>query len=534
MHAKEYYGTFKGIIDPGTSDDKIQKGNTKAQVVDDDDTGPEGYFFVQTGGTERLRVDKDGNVGIGTTNPDHELQIHGDEPRLRITHDGSTNPLNSFYVRVDSDGVEFDSYQEVTGTRRPFIFTQYQKERLRITEGGGVGIGTTDPNSDMTGKTDTTLAVAGIVTANEYYGEFKGSIDPGVSITNAKNIEITDDTTQSGTHYVHFGSETSGYDNVEVDSEGLTYIDGTVGIGTSLPNLSAKLDVRGELWIGGNTEPVLRWRDGSNEYATARVRNGSLAFETRYNGTDYERLRIGPQGQLGLGGANYGSEEQVLTSQGSNKPPVWTSKASGDLTEIDVIQENYCNVEDTPLNPITVTQASAGITTVSIATTSNAYGRKYVQDNDPTTSSGGNYVVCDGDIWYDTDGDVPGGTMPSGSIIMYNGDVAPSGWAICNGQNGTPDLRDKFIVSTGSSYNRGDTGGAESVTLTKDQIPSHDHNVDVLAEFGSTHGTWSTGSGYRQVHTLGTHNKPITSDTGGGQSHENRPPYYALTFIMKL
>ena len=288
MHAKEYYGTFKGIIDPGTSDDKIQKGNTKAQVVDDDDTGPEGYFFVQTGGTERLRVDKDGNVGIGTTNPDHELQIHGDEPRLRITHDGSTNPLNSFYVRVDSDGVEFDSYQEVTGTRRPFIFTQYQKERLRITEGGGVGIGTTDPNSDMTGKTDTTLAVAGIVTANEYYGEFKGSIDPGVSITNAKNIEITDDTTQSGTHYVHFGSETSGYDNVEVDSEGLTYIDGTVGIGTSLPNSSAKLDVRGELWIGGNTEPVLRWRDGSNEYATARVRNGSLAFETRYNGTDYE------------------------------------------------------------------------------------------------------------------------------------------------------------------------------------------------------------------------------------------------------
>ena len=183
VHAKEYYGTFKGIIDPGTSDDKIQKGNTKAQVVDDDDTGPEGYFFVQTGGTERLRVDKDGNVGIGTTNPDHELQIHGDEPRLRITHDGSTNPLNSFYVRVDSDGVEFDSYQEVTGTRRPFIFTQYQKERLRITEGGGVGIGTTDPNSDMTGKTDTTLAVAGIVTANEYYGEFKGSIDPGVSIT---------------------------------------------------------------------------------------------------------------------------------------------------------------------------------------------------------------------------------------------------------------------------------------------------------------------------------------------------------------
>ena len=96
-----------------------------------------------------------------------------------------------------------------------------------------------------------------------------------------------------------------------------------------------------------------------------------------------------------------------------------------------------------------------------------------------------------------------------------------------------PDLRDKFIVGSGNSYSRGDTGGAASVTLTTNRIPSHDHNVDVLAEFASTHGTWQTGGGYRQVHTIGTHRKPITSDTGGGQSHENRPPYYAVTFIMK-
>ena len=125
------------------------------------------------------------------------------------------------------------------------------------------------------------------------------------------------------------------------------------------------------------------------------------------------------------------------------------------------------------------------------------------------------------------------GGVPTGTIVMYNGDSAPSGWALCNGSNGTPDLRDKFIVSTGSSYNRGDTGGAASVTLTVNQIPSHDHNVDTLNEFASTHGTWQTAGGYRQDHVGGTHRKPITSDTGGGQSHENRPPYYAVTFIMK-
>ena len=144
-----------------------------------------------------------------------------------------------------------------------------------------------------------------------------------------------------------------------------------------------------------------------------------------------------------------------------------------------------------------------------------------------TTSAG---VTINGDL------NVTGssvGTVPSGTIVMYNGNTAPSGWAICNGQNGTPDLRDKFIVGSGSSYNRGDTGGAASVTLTVNQIPSHDHNVDTLNEFASTHGTWQTAGGYRQDHVGGTHRKPITSDTGGGQSHENRPPYYAVTFIMK-
>ena len=87
-----------------------------------------------------------------------------------------------------------------------------------------------------------------------------------------------------------------------------------------------------------------------------------------------------------------------------------------------------------------------------------------------------------------------------------------------------------------------------SFNATTNNPGNHDHNVDVLAEFASQHGTWRTASGYRQVHTPGTHRKPITSDAGGhthsisgttgnkgsGNAHENRPPYYALTFIMKL
>ena len=65
-----------------------------------------------------------------------------------------------------------------------------------------------------------------------------------------------------------------------------------------------------------------------------------------------------------------------------------------------------------------------------------------------------------------------------GMIMMYTGSTAPSGWAICNGQNGTPDLRDRFIVGAGSAYSIGNTGGQNSVTLTVNQIPAHTHTYE--------------------------------------------------------
>ena len=116
-----------------------------------------------------------------------------------------------------------------------------------------------------------------------------------------------------------------------------------------------------------------------------------------------------------------------------------------------------------------------------------------------------------------------------GMIMMYTGSTAPSGWAICNGQNGTPDLRDRFIVGAGSAYSIGNTGGANSVTLTLDQIPPHTHTWD--------RQDVSINNGYRPWPANNNDCSRSTQNTGsagGGQSHENRPPYYALMFIMKL
>ena len=96
----------------------------------------------------------------------------------------------------------------------------------------------------------STFAVSytGVVTASEYFGTFKGSIDIGVPIENANKINITDDTSASGTHYIHFGSATSGYDGVEVDSTGLVYKDGLFGVGTNNPQVI--LDVLNPTTLG--------------------------------------------------------------------------------------------------------------------------------------------------------------------------------------------------------------------------------------------------------------------------------------------
>ena len=70
-------------------------------------------------------------------------------------------------------------------------------------------------------------------------------------------------------------------------------------------------------------------------------------------------------------------------------------------------------------------------------------------------------------------------SVPAGVIVMWSGDSSaiPTGWAICNGANGTPDLRDRFVVGSGSTYATGATGGASTVTLTSSQMPAHNHSA---------------------------------------------------------
>jgi microcystin-dependent protein len=173
--------------------------------------------------------------------------------------------------------------------------------------------------------------------------------------------------------------------------------------------------------------------------------------------------------------------------------------------------------------------------------------------------------------------------LPRGVIVMWSGSITsiPPGWALCDGRTytapdgtlvTTPDLRNRFIVGAGDEYSVGATGGEKYHTLTVNEIPSHTHTGSgttstdgahyhricassansgaraigdstangILGAAGTSWSYETAPGGMPLTHLTedsGSHSHTFsftTNPTGGGQPHENRPPYYALAFIMKL
>ena len=138
----------------------------------------------------------------------------------------------------------------------------------------------------------------------------------------------------------------------------------------------------------------------------------------------------------------------------------------------------------------------------------------------------------------------------TGMILLWYGDTSniPGGWVLCNGQNGTPDLRDRFVIGAGNNFNPGDTGGSNSVTLSEANLPSHRHFV-VSNALGGQNRTNSNVSANNQVrkgtgagNLYESYNLASTgsdaaagrsSAVGSGTPFDNKPNYHALCYIMK-
>jgi hypothetical protein len=141
-------------------------------------------------------------------------------------------------------------------------------------------------------------------------------------------------------------------------------------------------------------------------------------------------------------------------------------------------------------------------------------------------------------------------TVPSGLIAIWSGSLGsiPSGWVLCNGANGTPDLRNSFILGAGSTYAVGTVGGsADAIVVSHTHTatstvtdPGHFHNYGTAPpanpQGGGSFAFGINGGGTTyQTDTKTTGITVATSNTSTGVSgtNANLPPYYALAFIMK-
>lgn len=129
------------------------------------------------------------------------------------------------------------------------------------------------------------------------------------------------------------------------------------------------------------------------------------------------------------------------------------------------------------------------------------------------------------------------GAVPVGTIIMWYSDAAsvPSGWALCDGTDGRPDMRGRFPVGAGNQYRPGDTGGAESVSLSVNELPSHSHGYELRDDNNRdlAHGA-DRNDGVWHGDTGATSGSAGGGDDGTADPHENRPPFKAIHFIMRV
>ena len=300
---------------------------------------------AETAGSERIRIDSSGRVGIGTNNPDQELTLWSNSPAIKlvdtdpyeegaygtiaqsggvlqlVADSGNTSGHGSIFFYSYNDNDSFNTYRISDNLHQWYISGE---EKLRLSSTGYLGIGTVTPSTRLdvydtsglgilsrsatTQATDSNkaLKVRNNSTTDTFNVSYKGQ---GFF---AGNVGInTDDITEQLVIYKGVGGNPSGNATFRMRSD------------TSSTHMH--LDARGT-----NASSMIYFRSGTAYDAFLQLKHnysGDHYLRYCHNGSAAETFRIHSTGALGLGGANYGTAGQVLKSNGSSAVPSWSGGA---------------------------------------------------------------------------------------------------------------------------------------------------------------------------------------------------------------
>jgi hypothetical protein len=275
----------------GISLDKIEEGNTSAEVID---TGSDGRFVVTTEGTEKLRVDSSGRLGIGTTSPDQALTVQG----VLAIRDSSGAGVG----QLGSIGSTF-RIQGQTGANLPLTLWTSDSERARIDTSGRLLVGTSSARSSL---------YNGAAVTPSFQLESGGESGSIALITNTSAGAQPPALAFGKTRSSSFASVSSG--------DGIGRLTFQAADGTDLVE-------------GARIEAVVDGTPGSNDMP------GRLVFSTTADGASSptERMRITSAGNLLVGATTSSGFRAEITQ--SNATPLLIARLGNDGGLIDFVQD---------------------------------------------------------------------------------------------------------------------------------------------------------------------------------------------------
>jgi microcystin-dependent protein len=516
-----------------------------------------GFGLAGADGKLALFVDgATGNVGIGTTTPGFRLTIQGDlnattDPESRLKYGGMLG-IKSFAPQIDF--IDTDRGNQwaihVNESRMYFVREPWENEDLVLDGKGNIGMGCIDPQGKLnirerTGTPASALKGTLLLDHEDAGGAssivFRSKVDRGYDHA---FIEFRDKNPAMPAEYIQAALLTIGVQNDGRDHIALMP-SGNVGVGTTMP--VSKLDVKGSLSCSSISGPA-----NLIQKAHFSLKGGGTITWSKANRLTWNRrfIAIGfgitdssSEGYFNILGPTMPGFGGLESWDGSNR----IQDASVELRDWESLYAIMTGIGPNDVRLRIENYQQQGELSSNWLLIASRNG------DDGTLKLGIGPSVSPGQsISY-------GSPIPCGTIVMWSGkpEDIPVGWFICDGSNGTPDLRGRFILGSGKGSGltlrdlKQPMGGREAIALGTNELPKHRHGI---TDPKHSHTWWlsrqlqgiddqnytselSKGDAgpqdSLQVGTTSVGTGIEINDAGAGAAFDIMPPFYILIFIMK-